>query len=148
RCATASVTGFIAFELVSTLCAYCVCFVLNVPVENMPASRETAVLRTIIANREGFLRYLMLLLQDFDSLPTVGDLVSAIGGAWNSANGLDAMPLLEELTRAYCRNPNRLRSVRKLVEQLGENAQGREVIPVEFMDLWKTFDSLMSEVGE
>lgn len=149
RCATASVTGFVAFELVSTICSHAVCFVLNVPVENMPASREAAVLRTIIANREGFLRYLMLLLQDFDSIPSVSDLVTAIGGAWNSsANGLDALPLLEELTRAYSRNPNRLRSVRKLVEQLTGTEQGREVIPAEFMNLWKTFDSLVPEVEE
>lgn len=147
RCATASVTSFIAFELVSTLCSHSVCFVLNVPVENMPASREAAVLRTIIANREGFLRYRMLLLQDFDSMPAAGDLVSAIGGEWNSsADGLDALPLLEELTRAYSRNPNRLRSARKLVEELSGTPQGREVIPAEFMDLWRTFDSLLPEV--
>ena len=112
----------------------------------MPASREAAVLRTIIANREGFLRYLMLLLQDFDSAASMNDLAAAIGGAWNSsASGLDALPLLEELTRAFCRNPNRLRSVRTLIEQLGDTAQGREVIPAEFMALWKTFDSLLPE---
>ncbi len=70
RCATASVTGFVAFELVSTVCSYSVCFVLNVPVDNMPASRESAVLRTIIENREGFLRYLMLLLQDLERFAT------------------------------------------------------------------------------
>jgi hypothetical protein len=149
RCATASITGFIAFELVSTLCSHTACFVLNVPVENMPASREAAVLRTIIANREGFLRYLMLLLQDFDSAASMSELAAAIGGVWNSAaSGLDALPLLEELTRAYCRNPNRLRSVRTLVEQLGGTAQGREVIPPEFMALWKTFDSLLPEAEE
>ena len=76
-------------------------------------------------------------------------LADAIGGAWNSAaSGLDVLPLLEELTRAYCRNPNRLRSVRTLVEQLGGTAQGREVIPAEFLALWKTFDSLLPEAGE
>lgn len=149
RCATASVTGFIAFELVSTLCSHTVCFVLNVPVENMPAAREAAVLRTIIANREGFLRYLMLLLQDFDSAAAISELAAAIGGVWNSsASGLDGLPLLEELTRAYCRNPNRLRSVRALVEQLSGTAQGREVIPAEFLALWQTFDSLLPEAGE
>lgn len=147
HCATASVTGFIAFELVSTICSYSVCFVLNVPVDNMPASRESAVLRTIIANREGFLRYLMLLLQDLDTLPTLNDLVSAIGGDWKySATSIDALPLLEELTRAYSRNPNRLRSVKKLVEQLSDTAEGREVIPKEFMDLWSIFDSLLKQV--
>lgn len=147
RCATASVTGFIAIELVSTICSHTICFVLNVPVENMPDSRESAVLRTIIANREGFLRYLMLLLQDLDSLPSTSDLLAAIGGSWkSSADSFSALPLLEELTRAYSRDPNRLRSVKKLVEQLGDTAEGQKVIPAEFMDLWKVFDMLLPEI--
>ena len=149
RCATASVTGFIAFELVTTLCSHAVCFVLNLPVDNMPASREAAILRTIISNREGFLRYLMLLLQDFDSMSSMSDLVSAFGGAWNSsANGIEALPLLEEMTKAYSRDPNRLQSVKKLVEQLCDTAEGREVIPKEFMDLWSIFDSLLKKAGK
>jgi hypothetical protein len=79
RCATASITGFVAFELTTVLCKHAVCFVLNLPVENMPEGRDAAVLRTIVANREGFLRYLLLLLQDMDNLPSIGDLVSGIG---------------------------------------------------------------------
>jgi hypothetical protein len=145
RCATASITGFVAFELTTTLCSYAVCFVLNLPVDNMPEGRDAAVLRTIIANREGFLRYLLLLLQDMDNLPSIGDLVSAIGGKWNAGGGLDGLPLLEELTRAYSRNPDRLDSVRKLVEQLKVTPEGNEIIPTEFMELWQVFDSMLKE---
>ena len=143
RCATASITGFVAFELTTALCSHAVCFVLNLPVDNMPEGRDAAVLRTIVANREGFLRYLLLLLQDMDDLPSIGDLVSAIGGKWNSAGSLDGLPLLEELTRAYSRNPGRLDSVRKLVEQLNATPEGHEIIPDEFMDLWRVFDSML-----
>ena len=143
RCATASITGFVAFELTTALCSHSVCFVLNLPVDNMPDGRDAAVLRTIVANREGFLRYLLLLLQDMDDLPSVGDLVSAIGGDWNAAGGLDGLPLLEELTRAYCRNPGRLDSVRRLVEQLAATPEGKKIIPEEFMELWRVFDSTL-----
>jgi hypothetical protein len=143
RCATASITGFVAFELTTALCSHAVCFVLNLPVDNMPEGRDAAVLRTIVANREGFLRYLLLLLQDMDNLPSIGDLVSAIGGKWNAAGSLDGLPLLEELTRAYSRNPGRLDSVRKLVEQLNAAPEGHEIIPGEFMDLWRVFDSML-----
>jgi hypothetical protein len=118
RCATASITGFVAFELATALCSHSVCFVLNLPVDNLPEGRDTAVLRTIIANRESFLRYLLFLLQDVDGSPTIGDLVSAIGGTWKPTDGLDGLPLLEEMTRVYSRNPARLASVRKLVDQL------------------------------
>jgi len=143
RCATASITGFVAFELTTALCSHAVCFVLNLPVDNMPEGRDAAVLRTIVANREGFLRYLLLLLQDMDDLPSIGDLVSAIGGRWNTAGSLDGLPLLEELTRAYSRNPGRLSSVRKLVKQLNATPEGHEIIPDEFMDLWRVFDSML-----
>jgi hypothetical protein len=143
RCATASITGFVAFELTTALCSHAVCFVLNLPVDNMPEGRDAAVLRTIVANREGFLRYLLLLLQDMGNLPSIGDLVSAIGGKWNAAGSLDGLPLLEELTRAYSRNPGRLDSVRKLVEQLNATPEGHEIIPDEFMDLWRVFDSML-----
>jgi hypothetical protein len=147
RCAMASITGFVAFELTTALCSHAMCFVLNLPVDNMPEGRDAAVLRTIVANREGFLRYLLLLLQDMDNLPSIGDLVSAIGGKWNVGGCLDGLPLLEELTRAYCRNPDRLDSVRKLIQQLKATPEGDEIIPSEFMDLWRVFDSMLQEGG-
>ena len=145
RCATASITGFVAFELITALCDHAVCFVLNLPVDNMPEGRDAAVLRTIVANRDGFLHYLLLLLQDMEDLSSIGDLVSAIGGTWNAGSALDGLPLLEELTRAYSRNPGRLDSVRKLVEQLNETSEGRKIIPPEFLDLWRVFDGMPRE---
>jgi hypothetical protein len=145
RCATASITGFVAFELTTALCSHAVCFVLNLPVDNMPEGRDAAVLRTIVANREGFLRYLLLLLQDMDNLPSVGDILSATGGKWNAGDSLDGLPLLEELTRAFSRNPGRLDSVRNLVKQLNATSEGHDIIPAEFMDLWRVFDSTLQE---
>ncbi len=145
RCATASVTGFIAFELTTDLCAHSVCFVLSLPIENLPDTRDAAVLRMIVANRDGFLRYLLLLLQDIESLPTTADLLSALGGAWKIADGLEGMPLLEELVRAYSRDPDRLDSVRKLVEQLGSTPEGQEMIPEEFMNLWQVFETTLAQ---
>ena len=145
RCATALVTGLVAFELTTELAAYSACFVLNLPVENLPGERDAAVLRTIVANREGFLRYLLLLLQDSEGVPTVPDLVSAPGGRWRSTDGFEGLPLLEELTRTYSRDSGRLDSVRKLVEQLGSTPEGRKMIPDEFMELWRVFETTLRE---
>jgi hypothetical protein len=139
------ITGFIAFELSTELCAHSACFVLNLPVENLPNGRDAAVLRTIVANREGFLRYLLLLLQDSENLPTVSDLASAVDGAWKVTDGFEGMPLLEELTRAYSRDSGRLDSVRKLVEQLGSTPEGQKMIPDEFMALWQVFETTLTE---
>lgn len=146
--ATASLTGLVAFELKSSLCDLSICFVLNVPVENLPASRDAAVMRTILANREGFLRYLLLLLQADDKLPDVSELVNAIGGSWRSGStDFGELPLLEELTRAYCRAPEKLRSIKRLVEQLVATPEGRELIPEEFMELWQLYEPLVGEAA-
>jgi hypothetical protein len=148
RCATASITGLIAFEVTTTLCDQSTCFVLNLPVDNMPSGRDAAVLRTIVANREGFLRYLLLLLQEMDGLAPIEKLLSAIGGTWNvNSASLDGLPLLEELMRAYSRDPSRLRSVRTLIDQLSSTPEGKELLPPEFMELWSIFDSMLTEVA-
>jgi hypothetical protein len=144
--ATASVTGLVAFELRSGLCDFSICFVLNLPVENLPDSRDAAVMRTILANREGFLRYLLLLLQADDSLPDVSELVKAIGGSWRrGSTGFDELPLLEELTRALSRAPEKLRSVKRLVEQLVSTPEGRELVSQEFLELWQLYEPLVAE---
>ena len=114
----------------------------------MPSGRDAAVLRTIVANREGFLRYLLLLLQEMDGLAPIEKLLSAIGGTWNvNSASLNGLPLLEELTRAYSRDPSRLRSVRTLIDQLSSTPEGKELLPPEFMELWSIFDSMLTEVA-
>lgn len=145
--ATASLTGLVAIELKSSLCSFSICFVLNVPVENIPASRDAAVLQTILANRAGFLRYLLLLLQADETLPDLETLLKAIGGSWgNAAGDFGEIPLLEELTRAFSRDPEKLQTIKRLVEQLLETPQGREMVPPEFLDLWQLYEPLIGEV--
>ena len=45
------------------------------------------------------------------------------------------MPLLEELTRAFSRNPERLYEMGRVVKQLQSTADGGEVVPPEFLEL-------------
>lgn len=147
-CATVSITGLIAFEITTTLCERPTCFVLNLPVDNMPSGREAAVLRTIVENRAGFLRYLLLLLQEMDGLAPLDKLLTAMGGSWNAnSTSLDGLPLLEELTRAYSRDPSRLRAVRRLIEQLSTTPEGKELLPPDFMELWNVFDSMLEDAA-
>jgi hypothetical protein len=50
-------------------------FVLNLPVDGMPEDRRAAVVRTIVENREGFLKYLLFLLSDIDEDGLPNDLL-------------------------------------------------------------------------
>ena len=144
--AAASVTGLIGFELRAASADVRLRFALNLPLENPPHDREAAVLRTVLDNREGFLRYLLLLLGDFSEEPDwiepgAGD---GAGGDWRW--GADAsLPLLEEMTRAFSRDPARLNEVRRIVERLHASAETNDVIPSDFLALWEVFARALEE---
>ena len=147
-----SITRFIAFEIAfekNREEAQACTFVRRLPIEGLPgAEREAAVVRQVIRNREGFLRYLLFLLGTFDVFTEAGR--GAGSARWGSIGGRDfeTLPLLEEMTRALCRNPARLESVRRLVESLTEmssGGEGDEIIPESFLNLWATFKSALSE---
>jgi hypothetical protein len=143
-----TLTGLIAFEATAESADATSRFVLNLPVEGLPsAERGAAILRSILANREGFLRYLLLLLAEEDDL-----LAGAIpgddgdGGQWMFRRWSDAMPILEEMTRALHRDRNRLFAIRRLVQELGRRTDD-EIVPEEFVTLWDVFERVLAEVG-
>ena len=69
----------------------------------MPEERERAILRSVVNNREGFLRYLLLLLAGLGDGADVGTVARAFNSSSSNqlASTFDDMPLLEELVRAF-----------------------------------------------
>lgn len=61
-----ALTGLVAFELISKLPDVQLRFALNLPVEGLPTERDVAIIRTVVQNQDGFLRYLLLLLSGFE----------------------------------------------------------------------------------
>ena len=147
--AVASITRFIAFEISfkkDSRNAPPQAFVLSVPADGLPVqARNEAVVRQVVRNRDGFLRYLLFLLGNFDAF---GDGEgSGSGSPGNgSGSGFGTLPLLEQMTRAFCRDPSRLDSVRRLVAHLRTAAakgEDGEVVPDDFLELWDTFESAL-----
>ena len=139
-----SVTGLIAFEIVSDPDGMETRFTLNLPLDDPPEGRHAAILRAALKDREGFLRYLLLLLGEFDG--GLGQNIDGIGsgasGQWSDKSE-DVLPLLEEMTRAFSRDPTRLHEIRGAVERLGSGADSDNFIPEEFCTLWATFDKAL-----
>lgn len=146
-CSLAAVTGFVAFELASEPAAEHCCFVLNLPVDGLPEERRAAVVRTIVANREGFLKYLLFLLADFEEDGLPNEVLLAVSGeeSFRGYRLQDALPLLEEMTRALSRDPARLRSIKSLIDDLNRTGDGDNLVPPEFMDLWRVYEDVLQE---
>lgn len=143
----ASLTGLIAFALRTEHPDVSGRFVLNLPVSGMPDERDASILRTVLANKDGFLRYLLLLLGQ-----AAGDgVISGQGmGIWRRlftkmAHG-DDVALLEEMTRVYSRSPERLQDVKKLVHDLQRTKA--DIIPEHFLQLWSVFETALEQRRE
>jgi hypothetical protein len=139
-----SITGLIAFELKTSHPDIEARFVLNLPVAGMPEERNAAILQTVISNKDGFLRYLLLLMGGDEA--SGFDPGRGTGFAkWLArlADGED-IPLLEELTRTYSRHPERMAEISNLVRDLSGRSQ-QTIIPGDFMELWAVFESAMGK---
>lgn len=138
----AAVTGLVAFELHASAADQRVRFVLNLPIQGLPAERDAALVRAIVLNRDGFLRYLLMLLGGDHALlaPDGGSGGEAM--VWRGGTGGldDQMPLLEQLTRAWARGRvEELQSIDRLVRDLQKADGGGDVLPSEFLAVWGTF---------
>jgi hypothetical protein len=135
-----SITGLIAFELKTNHPEVTVRFVLNLPVIGVPEERNAAILQTVINNKDGFIRYLLLLLGD-DSVSGLDPGNGSGFAKWLArlADGED-VPLLEELTRTYSRHPERLTEISGLVRDLSQGSKNA-IIPDDFLNLWTVFES-------
>ncbi|WP_018174065.1 phospholipase D family protein [Thioalkalivibrio sp. ALJ9] len=140
----AYLTGVIAFELTDPAADHALRFALNLPIEGLPAEeREAAILRAVVDNRDGFLRYLMLLLANDDA--AAGAFIPMAGsghGHWQRVV-LDELPLLEEMTRCYSREPERLRDIAEMIERLQGRLGTSDLVPPEFEALWRTYQEAM-----
>ena len=148
ECSLAAVTAFVAFEMTSPPAPDSCRFVLNLPVDGMPQERRAAMVRTIVANREGFLKYLLFLLADIDEDGLPNDVLLAVtaGGTQNGYSLQSALPLLEEMTRALSREPARLDSIQSLIEDLVRTEEGRRMVDEQFLQLWEVYATVLKEV--
>lgn len=139
-----SLTSLIAFKLQAG--GENLSFALNLPVSGMPEARERAILRSVVSNREGFLRYLLLLLAGLGDGADVGTVARAFSGSDASqlTSAFDDMPLLEELVRAFCREPKRLHKVQRLINDISTDEGADSILPEGFMGLWKVFEESMA----
>jgi hypothetical protein len=136
------ITSFIGFKLVSG--KHELCFALALPLHGAPADREVEMLRAVLRNRDGFVRYLLLLLGDWADGSGV---VDGVGSERSGRFGVEAPPLFEMLAKAYARDPQRLLHVSQVIARLQKEGAGGDddILPPEFMDIWQCFERAANE---
>ncbi|TFW32911.1 phospholipase D family protein [Massilia horti] len=110
-----------------------------------PADREGEMLRAALRNNDGFVRYLLLLLGDWEP-------GSGIGGGGKRGSGgarADGLPLFEMMARAYARDPGRLAHVSQVVARLRKEstAPDDEILSADFLKIWRCFEEALNEQG-
>jgi hypothetical protein len=150
RYAIESVTGLIAFELTGEKKGFSFRMVLNLPLEGISEeNRNDAIFRSVLNNKEGFLKYLLLLLEEQagNLFGTDGNPFGKKGDRFWSAGLLGEAPILEEMTRCFSRNPEKLEDIKNVIDRLMRNKKEESIIPEEFLALWKVFEKAMKESG-
>ena len=141
--ATEEVTALLGFQLRTG--AHEVRFAVEAKVHGMPADRDNAIDRLIIRNRDGFVRYLLLLLGRFVD---EGEAGGRGMGSWGSAAfGVGhAPPLFDMLASAYARDPSRVAPIARLIRRLSEGGDA-SVVPEDFLRMWKVFEQALIKDG-
>lgn len=138
------ITGIIAFEISDIPTGSKLRFAINIPIENTPVGREAAILRAIINNRDGFLRYILMLLSDLAG----GDSLDGIGKGWIGKlirGNIEEVALLEEMVRAYSRNPERLTEIQSIIQKLASDGNTNSIIPPDFYEIWEVFKNSIED---
>jgi hypothetical protein len=139
--ACADLTGFVGFKLSCAGLTHR--FALNLLVAGLPEEREAAILRRVVNNRDGFLRYLRLLLADMAGQDAALEVGGGAAAVWGAGIGGGSEALLEDLVRAFARDRDKLQSVRQVVERL--RSAEEDIIPAEFLVVWDVFQTALEE---
>ena len=117
----------------------------------MPADRAARMLRLILHNRSQIWRMLVLLLAD-----SGGDILDRLGKLGSNGHrdedtsdvfsSLGEFPLLETLLRTLEHNPESLRRVARLVEDVCKTDGGSELLPDGFLQVWPAIWQVAQEL--
>ena len=143
-------TTFYAFHLEAELQKEktAISFVLNIPVEGIPADRDKLIMRSIISDKDRFVRYLLFLLSEDPHCGCMDNLYLSLLQQKEGARAGHLFPplqLLEEMVRAYSRDKEKLDRIARLVDDLKQSEEIQSILPEGFDQVWEAFLALRNE---
>ena len=108
--------------------------IIMIPTTGFPEERESAVVNSVVKDRDSFIEYIAFVLGD-DYLASMLE-EKKIGESGFFKNSHDAMPALyEKMLRTSSEEPERLRDIGYVFRMVTD----KEIIPDEFRTLYDTF---------
>ena len=139
-----ALTSFFAFEIWTSDGAQKLsAFLLNVPLEGVPANRRQQILCSLLQDKNQVLKLLLFLLAESkaDARELLEAIVSTtvVDGAINhaSCSSPPPFPLLEALVRTLDRNPMKLDHIARLVDDLRQLPPETQLLPDDFESIWQ-----------
>jgi hypothetical protein len=110
-----------------------------------PLNRDVEVLRAALKKPGGFIRYLLLLLGDWDPGSRISD-GDGSGSQWKIVQDAGGVPLFEMMARAFARDPGRLALIADLMQHLRNEltTDGMSAIPNDFEMIWQPFEQALA----
>ncbi|WP_435106816.1 hypothetical protein [Arhodomonas sp. AD133] len=139
-------TALVAFRLSAAADVDDTTLVAKLPAEGLPEERMHRVLRTLINSPERFLAFLRALLGGLEGLVDWAE-TDGEEGQWQDRGApLEAETLLEDLLRVASRDPDRLETVRRLMEDLmEEGGEAEKVVPPDLYAIWQAVDAALQK---
>lgn len=137
-----ALTSFYAFEITVRIeqAEASAEFVVNLPLLGAPEDRTGRILLSLLRNREQLLRYLLMLLaDDEDAARRLVETFTADhqNRRTDGAEGGWGLPLLEPLLVALDRRPTSLDQIHRLIEDLRQSPEGRQLVSEQFISIWE-----------
>lgn len=144
-----AITSFFVLDLTLTRGALSesTAFVVDAELIGAPDDRLSRLLTIELGTRRSVVRYLLLLLAiggvDADSALELAAARERTG-AEDGSGGI-GLPLLESLVRALSDAPDKLDAIDRLIVDLERSAEGRRLLPDDFINIWEAFRTVRRE---
>jgi hypothetical protein len=145
---TVSATAFVAFELCMSKDGQSMCksFVAVASLHGAPADRYELILATLLQDQDQLLRLLWLLLESAGAVQQPGD-QDAQNGSPTFWGGVppEGYPLFERIVRTLGTEPERLKDLGRIIDDLTRTEQGAALLHPALKNLWTALRPLLKE---
>lgn len=117
--------------------------IIKIKTEGIPGDRDSEVFKSIISDKQTFLKYVAFLLSDDFLLAAIEEMEQKRNktGSWQ-LKALELPVLYENMLKAASRSPEKLKDIENILDIIKD----KDIIPEEFNSLYKIFVSAAKKV--